>query len=186
MEGGPEVHGMAKSLSEVALDSNCLSYVIDALEGIGEPEDALAEQKVALVRLFLYTPGTLWTLPTVKREFSRISDPKRRAFHESWTNVLFGVRLLNDPGAVRRRADDLAAIHADEDDRMVLAEAEDIGFASLLSFDGTFIRRLAPHARLNLTTPSSCWLALAPPRGTTPCTVPRYDNPLAAQTWWRW
>jgi hypothetical protein len=186
MEGGREDQRMAKSLSELALDSNCLSYVIDALEGIGEPTDALAQQKVALVQLFLYTPGTLWTLPTVKREFSRIPDPKRRAAHESWTNVLFGVRPLNHPDAVRRRADDLAGIHADEDDRMVLAEAEDIGFASLLSFDGTFLRRMAPHARLNLATPLACWQELAVPKGATPCHVPHDTNALATQTWWRW
>jgi hypothetical protein len=177
---------MPRSLSELGLDSNCLSYVIDALEGIGEPKDALAEQKVALVRLFLYTPGTLWTLPTVKREFSRISDPKRRASHESWTSVLFDPRPLNNPEGVRRRADDMKAIHCDEDDRLVLAEAEDVGFASLLSYDLTFVRRLAPHARLDLTTPLACWQVLAPPKGVSPCNLPRYDNPLAAQTWWRW
>jgi hypothetical protein len=177
---------MSRSLSELGLDTNCLSFIIDALEGIGEPKDGLAEQKVALVRLFLYTPGTLWTLPTVKREFARIPDPTRRAAHESWTSVLFGERQLNNPGAVKRRADGLAAIHSDEDDRMVLAEAEDVGFATLLSYDLTFVRRLAPHARLNLTTPVACWQVLAPPQRASPCNLPRYDNPLAAQTWWRW
>jgi hypothetical protein len=96
------------------------------------------------------------------------------------------VHPLNNPDAIRQRVHDLAAFHPDEDDRMVLAEAEDVGFASLLSFDATFIRRMVPHARLNLTTPLACWHALAPPKGTDPCTVPRYDNPLAAQTWWRW
>ena len=55
-------------LSELGLDSNCLSYVIDALEGAAEPTGQLAAQNVALVRLYLYTPGTLWTMPrdTVK------------------------------------------------------------------------------------------------------------------------
>ncbi len=47
-----------RDLSEIGLDSQCLSYFIDALEGVAALTDALAEQKVALVRL--YTPGTLW------------------------------------------------------------------------------------------------------------------------------
>ena len=53
-------------LSQIGLDSNCLSYVIQALEGVSRPTDALADQKIALVRLYIYTPGTLWTLPTVR------------------------------------------------------------------------------------------------------------------------
>ena len=73
---------MGHSLSELGLDSNCLSYVIDALEGVAEPTDDLATQKIALVRFYLYTPGTLWTMTMVKQEFSRIPDLARRASHE--------------------------------------------------------------------------------------------------------
>jgi hypothetical protein len=36
------------------LDSNCLTFLLEALEGIAEPTDALAAQKIALVRLFFY------------------------------------------------------------------------------------------------------------------------------------
>ncbi len=137
---------MPHSLSELGLDSNCLSYLIDAMEGVAEPTDDLAEQKVALVRLYHYTPGTLWTLPTVKEEFLRIADPMRRARHDSWTNVLFGVRPVSDPGAVAMRAAELKHLHRPLKDRTVLAEAEDIGLSALLSFDARFVRRLAPYS----------------------------------------
>ena len=177
---------MGHSLSELGLDSNCLSYVIDAMEGVAEPTDNLTAQKVALVRLYLYTPGTLWTMPTVKLEFSPIPDPVRRATHESWTNVLFGVRPLNRPEDVKQRAAELANFHRKLGDRMVLAEAEDIAFSALLSFDATFIKRLAPYAHLNLTDPEQFWDSLAVPRGADPFHLPRADNPLAQQTWWRW
>jgi hypothetical protein len=187
-ESGSPSHStpVSHSLSELALDSNCLSYVIEALEGVAEPTDELAEQKVALVRLYLYTPGTLWTLPKVKEEFSRITDPVRRARHESWTNVLFGVRPLNRPEAVKRRAADLERLHADHDDRMVLAEAEDIGFSALLTFDTRFVKRLAAHTRLNLTTPATFWQTLGVPKGASPHHLPSHGNPLADETWWRW
>ncbi len=95
---------MARSLAEIGLDSMCLSYVIDVLEGVSEPTDSLAAQRVALARAYFYTPGTLWTLPTVRREFERIKDPERRARHVSWTNSIFGVLPVNDLAAVERRA----------------------------------------------------------------------------------
>jgi hypothetical protein len=69
---------------------------------------------------------------------------------------------------------------------MVLAEAEDIGFTALLTFDTRFVRRLAAHTPLNLTTPASFWQSLGLPKGASPHQVPAHGNPLAAQTWWRW
>lgn len=173
-------------LSQVGLDSQCLSYLIDTLEGIAAPTDRLAEQKLALVRSYLYTPGTLWVTPTVEREFRRIRDARRRASHVSWTNVLFGVRRVNAAVAVADRAVSLEQFHDDPDDRLVLAEAEDIGFTTLLSFDTDFVKHLAPHARLSLTTPGEFWKNLAIPRGATPTTVPADGNPLADEDWWRW
>ena len=156
------------------------------LEGVPAPTDRLAEQRLALARAFIYGPGGLSTMPIVAREFSRITDQERRAKHESWTNCLFGVRPLIDPEAVQRRAAELQPLHEDEDDRLVLAEAEDVGIRTLLSFDADFIRRLGPRAHLNLTTPTSFWASLGVPKGAAPRIVPRYDNPLAGQEWWRW
>lgn len=172
--------------SEIALDSQCISYLIDALEGVAAPTDFLAPQKVALVRLYLYTPGTLWVTPTVEREFLRIRNEARRASHVSWTSVLFGVRPLTDGIRAEQRAADLAPLHADIDDRMVLAEAEDIGFTTLLSFDSDFVKRLGAHTGLLLTRPAVFWDSLAVPRGTSPTKVPAHSNPLANEDWWRW
>ncbi len=175
-----------RDLSEISLDSQCLTYLISALEGVAAPTDSLAEQKVALVRLYLYTPGTVWVTPTVKREFLRIRDEARRASHITWTSVLFGVRPLNDAAAVERRAASLEPLHADFDDRLVLAESEDIGFATLVSFDARFVNHLSNHARLLLTEPAALWASLGIPRGARPDKVPAFGNPLASETWWRW
>ncbi len=49
--------------------------LIAALEGIARPADKLAEQKVALVRLYLCTPGRLRVTPTVAQEFQPTGDP---------------------------------------------------------------------------------------------------------------
>lgn len=169
---------------DIALDTNCLTYVIDALEGMAAPPtDGLAEQKVALVRLFFYTPA-LWVTPTVEREALRISDSVRRANHIGWMSVHFGV--LRPSGPVQRRATELEALHPEEKDCLVLAEAEGIGLGVLLSFDDTFVKRLSPCARLTLARPAQFWETLGIPRGAPRRWMPSHDNPLAMQSWWRW
>ncbi len=173
-------------LSEITLDSNCLSFLIAALEGIARPTDNLTDEKIALVRIYLYTSGTLWVTPTVKREFERIKDAAKKGRHQRWTSSNFGVRPVNDPSAIKRRGTNLKRFHPGKNDRTVLAEAEDIGFATLLSFDQKFVKRLAPHARLTLTTPGEFWISLAIPKGAEPNKEPTPDNPLSMQQWWQW
>lgn len=171
---------------DVFVDSNCLTYVIEAFEGIGEPSDSLAQEKVALVRAYLYTPGTLWTTSTVNREWKDIRDPAKRARHQSWTSVLFGECHVQDPAAVALRGAEFQRTHRGLNDCMTVAEVEDVGGDVLLTFDKKLVNRLGPIAHVNLTTPARYWRALAIPRGATPCQIPRYDNPLAGQTWWLW
>lgn len=93
---------MVRSPPEVGIDSQCLTYVIDALAGAPTLTDATAEQGVALVRIYLHTPGTLWLTPTVEREYGRMRDSQRRGEHASWNSVLFGTRPLGDAPAVGR------------------------------------------------------------------------------------
>jgi predicted nucleic acid-binding protein len=171
---------------DICIDSNCLTYVVEAMWRIEEPTDAQAPEKVALLRAFLYLPGTLWTVPTVEREAEAMRDEERKARHRALVSVLFGVRQIQRPGAVERRARDLQAWHSDLNDCLVVAEAEDVECNVLLSFDKRLVTRLAAHTRLKLATPSEFWSALAIPRGAKPRTVPDATNPLAAQTWWRW
>lgn len=178
---------MTPETREVGLDSMCLSYLLDALEGVGAPEDALAEQKVSLVHLYLYTEGTLWVTPTVETEFKCIKNDARRESHRSWTSVLFGIRPLSNTAAVERRVQELLASHAGPNDCRILAEAEDIGLATLLTFDDDLIARLsARSSTVDLARPAEFWARLAVPRGASPVKLPALDNPLANQTWWRW
>ena len=131
-------------LSEITLDSQCLSFLIDALEAVARPTDSLADQRIVLAHLYFYTPGALWVTPTVKEEFERIKDAARRDSHQSWTSALFGVRAVNDPAAVECQAAYLEQFHAGKrNDCTVLAEAEDIGFAALLSYDHKFVNASA-------------------------------------------
>src|SRR5439155_15367906 len=44
------LHGLERMMGT---DSNCPSFIIDALEGIEKPTDSVADQKIARVRIFV-------------------------------------------------------------------------------------------------------------------------------------
>jgi len=168
-------------------DSNCLSFIIDAFEGIEKPTDSLAEQKIALARIFFYTYETFFTTPTVKAECDRISDPVRRAKHESWILTHFGTLPVHvPPDAIDRRAQYFHQFHPKQRDCMILAEAEATQLAILLSFDFNFVDRLAGKSAVRLIKPLDYWTELDIPKGAQPKKVPHPTNPLVAYEWWRW
>jgi predicted nucleic acid-binding protein len=155
------------------------------MAGTYEPVDALADQRIALFRTFLYRSGCLFLTPTVVKEFKRIPDASRAAFHDSWT-VLFCETQPIDCARISARGDELLASHRDSDDCRILAEAEDAGLSKILLFDDEFIGRLAGKSAVGLVRPVEFWRSLNIPRGAKPRLAPRDDNPLSAQTWWQW
>jgi hypothetical protein len=66
------------------------------VEGIAKPTDALADQKIALVRLFFHG-SPLLTTPAVRTEAEQSSDPDRNAKHQSWMMTHFGTVPIRMP-----------------------------------------------------------------------------------------
>ena len=113
--------------SVVAVDSQCLSYVIDALGGIGEPTDVLHDERKALFQIYLYAPWTFCVTPTVESEYARIRNPQRRELHESFVAVLFetfAATSAEEEESINRRALELGSFHAGVNDCKVVAECE--------------------------------------------------------------
>lgn len=176
---------MTSRAPEVGLDSNCLSYVIDAIAGQVQPNGDLEAECVALVRIYLYgIDDTLWITPTVRTELEAIRDAQRRTLHASWASTIFGVFPLNDLDRVEVRAARLAQFH-DANDARIVAEAEDIGLRVLLTRDRDLVTNLGDHTAVHLRMPSEYWAELSIPVGAEPRRVPAKENPLAAQSWWR-
>jgi len=170
----------------VSLDSNCLTFLLEALEGIAKPTDALADQKIALVRLFFHG-APLLTTPTVRSEAEQISDPARQAKHQSWMMTHFGTVPIRVPAnQIAQRAKHFRQWHRKPKDCTVLAEAEAAQFAILLSYDDRFVRRLAGKANVQLMKPLAYWESLKIPKGSKPRWVPDQPNPLVTQNWWHW
>lgn len=171
---------------QLGLDTQCYSYLIDGISGVSKPTDNLGPQRIALLRLYLYLPGTLWITKTVAEECARIRTTTRAEFHQSFSQTLFGELPLRNRAAIWVRELELAPFHKGANDCRILGEAEDVEHTVLLTFDTKFIRDLASRTTINLIQPESYWVSLAIPPGTEPDKFPAADNPLSQQVWWRW
>lgn len=167
----------------VGLDSQCLSYLIEAMSVTAAPVGDLAPQKLALFRCYLYRPGGLHVTPTVTAEWHRIRDADRLALHGSYSQTLIGETQPINQRQIDARTIALDVFHSDADDCRILAEAEDASLSVLLTFDTRFIDRLQPHTTVTLTRPTDFWASLSVPRGARPATEPRADNPLSLVSW---
>jgi hypothetical protein len=171
----------------IGLDSQCLSYLLDSIVGIGEPRDTLAEEKKALLRIWFYQTGTFVLGETVISEVAKIRNLDRREFHQSFIRTLFLDYPVHDLAIVEARSAHFQRAHSKPDDCRILAEAEELKLDFLLTYDHDFWKRLSTtSSTTKLMKPSSYWGTLGIPKGTTPITVPHPTNPLSQQSWWRW
>lgn len=94
---------------------------------------------------------------------------------------------VQDAKAVQARAELFQSEHPMLNDCRILAEAEELGFDVLLTYDNNFWKRLQnSSATTRLIKPSAYWAGLGVPRGAQPKTEPHHSNPLSSQSWWRW
>lgn len=173
------------SSPSIGLDSQCLSYLIDALSDVTSPADALAQERASLARIFFYSPGTLWTTITAEVECSRIRQVDRAELHRSWIAVHFGALPISDAHMIDERVALLRTEHRGENDCRILAEAESAKLNVLITNDKAFRRNLSAHTEVLLAAPIEYWTSMAISAGTLPQKTPTPDNPLAKQTWWR-
>jgi len=171
----------------VGLDTQCLTYLIDAMQAVEEPTDTLAEERKALIRIFFYTPGTFYVSETVLDEVARIRGTDRRALHDNYVLVLFNDPPIVDQVTVNVRVEHLLGVHPHKNDCRILAEAEDLGLNVLLSYDRRFLSRLGKYSNsVDLCEPSRYWRSLDICRGAKPKWAPHPKNPLSKQDWWKW
>lgn len=179
----------------VGLDSNCLSFLLDCIENISEPtgqspnEQLVVDEKIALLRLWFYKPGSFSFVltETIISEVARIRKVERREFHESFIRTLFIDYPVRDHAAVQARTEQFAAHRTGRSDCQILAEAEELELKVLLTYDKDFLKKLATvSATTEIMNPSSFWDSLGIPKGAEPVTIPHHTNPLSKQSWWRW
>ena len=112
----------------LAFDSNVLTYFLDANRGRHSraPDDALADQRIAAFRLFLYCTLVPCIMPTVKGEALAHSDPDELDEHQRFIYNNFG-RFTPDASqqaSIERRFAELRPHHKGEGDCRIVAEVE--------------------------------------------------------------
>lgn len=178
---------MSRADVEKAIDSQCLSYWLDALTIVEKPNDELSSEKIALVRVWFYTEGTFSATETVIDECLNIKDPIHREQHKSFIHSLLLEPRITDRIKIDDRVNELSHYHSGVADCRILAEAEEIGLDVLLTYDTKFIDKLAQlSSSVRVRRPSEYWDELAIDRDTNPITVPHPTNPLSNESWWRW
>lgn len=157
------------------------------MAGVSEPTDALTCERKALIRLYLYLPGTLYVTPTVLNECAKIRQTDRRELHASFCNVLFDEVLVKEENEVQSLAERYSANHSGANDCRILAEAVHGGLRALATYDGDFISHLrSKENTLVLDKPSAIWESMNIPRGAKPEKLPHHTNPLSREKWWKW
>lgn len=174
----------------VMVDSMILSY-LEAATAVGyQPQDDpthLRDERIAAVRLFLWDELAVGE-PAI-RQCRAISDPETRARLDSFVGALmapFARYSQETEGVVTLRAAEMLTLHADPKDCRVVAEAEALGAAVLVTFDKRLRNRLAGSSKVKILFPTERWTELEIPRGMRPRVLPEGSNPLAHENWWRW
>jgi hypothetical protein len=176
----------------LAIDSNILTYFLDALSGTYDPDldpnPTIARERVAAFRLFLYGPK-LYIVPAVKKEAERIRHVDKRETHLRWIYYSLGEVLESwyEEDDVKARQQKYLGFHKGEMDCRAVAEAEAGGMDAFLTYDHQLLKALAGRTeKISLKRPSEYWNDLAIPPGTPPTLSPHTTNPLAKASWWRW
>lgn len=172
-----------------ALDSNAMTYLIEALNWSGDPP--LGQQRdtlIALGRSYFFLPHEccFHITPTVELEYNRIKDPNLRSLHVKWHSVtLASVHPQPTNTEIESRAAELAMHHSGLKDCRILAECELCGMNWLITADRPFRDRLQAHSDgVRLISPEDFWLSLNVAVGAAPNVVPSPDNPLFRTDWW--
>ena len=186
----PQLQTKELTNSLVCIDSNCLTYLVDAMALGGRPTGNEAEEKIALLRIYFYRNDTLYVSPTVKAEYEKMTNKVKRQNHRGIADILLGDIQSLDPHVLESQALEYAKYHNGERNKIdcrILAETELGGGNILLTYDKDFLRRLRNRTHsIRMLMPSEFWSGLSYTKGIKPVTSPHPTSPLAAEAWWAW
>src|SRR5665647_3551230 len=172
----------------IGIDSNTLTLLVEAVDPKYDPASdsvLLAEEKKAILRIFLYKGIAYQVGPTVDAEYREIKDNLKFEAHVEFSNALLHQPWQLDLSSIKQRAQALSNYHSGRKDCYILAEAEEMQLNVLLTNDNNFIKHLGPVSKsVTLFRPSQFWDSLGVPKGANPTWQPADSNPLRVKTWW--
>jgi hypothetical protein len=176
--------------AKIAIESNSFTYLLDAMWSKDQPEGDDADEKIALIRLFMYRSDVFYITPTVKEEVSEIRDFSNLQDHQSLSGAHLGITEDKSQTEVEELAKFYQRFHSKKrrfNDCKIVAEAELDNCSFLLSYDKDLVKNLSGNTKsIKVEFPSKFWESLAIPRGAEFKWSPAQTNPLAKQSWWKW
>lgn len=173
----------------ISLDSNALTYLIEAIDPDYDPlndQQSNYLQRVSMIRIFLYGGLRCGILPQVLKEVGDISKEKWRETHESTTGVLFHEIVPNwSKSDLKMRKEVLLKAHPKEKDCTLLAESEFAGINVLLTRDEQFKNHLNTISTVEIIFPSDFLESMNIQKNTAPKFCPLESNPLSGKSWWK-
>jgi hypothetical protein len=181
------LHRASFSPYQVVVDGNCVSYWLDALDAVvaPHPEDPLADQKLALVRIFYYWPWVMSFTPTIRTEIEAISDPGRLKTHKQWIDIHLRELLAPNAERLAHAQDDLAGSDVNETDAKWLCEAIAHDSTMAITWDQPLLNQSAGLTAIEVVSPATAWSTLSVPNGADARIAPSPTNPLSQQDWWK-
>ncbi len=184
----------------IALDSNIATYFVEANFLEYNPNNDnwdSAKERVATVRIYLYSNLTFGLTPTAIQQIEKISNNMRLEEHTATiSNIFEDFPFEFAETMIEERKNYYFGFHKggkkQEEDCRILAEAEigDQRFGNydvLLTFDKNFIKNLKDKTKtLKLMSPSDFWKGLNIPKGSEPIKWFHTTNPNRNKTWWKW
>lgn len=177
-----------RNITAVGVDSNVLSYLVEALASEYDPSvdhSSLKSERIAIVRMYFYKALSYYVTSTVRFEYQRIRSTVRRDLHDRLCQFLLLDPWSLNQTAHHKRTSDLLAHHNDRDDCSIVAEAESMGLQALLTCDGDLITHLGPLTSVVIIRPSDYWKSIGIRPGVRPLIAPALSNPLSTLNWWR-
>lgn len=180
-----------KELS-VALDSDTFTYLVQAVDPDYNPKEdkaEVAEQRLSIIRAYLYSGQNYILLPTVQRQYENIRNTLKKKAHEVIHQIMLSDTdcnlKLND---IENKVKYYSKHHQgrkNKDDCNILAEAELNKIDVLLTNDNAFQKNLKTFiTTVNILKPSEFWKTLNIPQGADLVIIPHPTNPLYLKKWW--
>lgn len=174
----------------VGIDSNTLTYLVESMDpGYNPTTDIsnLADERISLLRIYLYGGVPYYIVPTVTKEYQKIKIKLKKDTHESLCKILLLDELWNiAEDDLIARMTEITKYHNKNNDCRIVAEAELGGLKVLLTCDADIQKRLSSKAKVNIMSPSDYWTNLSISHGSQPVFSPHNSNPLYGKSWWRW
>ncbi len=172
---------------KIALDSNLVTFLIDAMKSESKPEGDISDQKLATLRLYLYSDCAFCIPQTVYDECMKITCNAKKIDHEHFMDTIFDDILNQDIPQMNKilcKYKKLLPNKKYKNDRIIISCAEAYKCTCFLTYDIDLLKKL--NNTIMAFEPLEFWNTHVLSKDASIKRSPRPSNPLFNENWWQW